>query len=457
MNEKEIIEEISKIANKEKIPVYLVGGSLRDRILRRRCHDLDFVCEGNALTLAKKVARHLKASPPILYRHFGAAMLKAGKVTLEFATSRKESYSPSSRKPDVLPASLKDDIIRRDFTINSLAQRLGEKKIVDLFGGREDIKRRLIRTTDLPDKTFFDDPLRMLRAVRFASQLNFQISDETKESIKKNKKRMEIVSQERIAEEIIKIIGSLHPEYGIRLLDEVGLLEVVLPEISNLKNIEQSDDFHCKDVFRHTLVVLQRVSKRSKDRILCLAALCHDIGKPATQRFVPGQGWTFYQHQTVGANMAGRLSQRLFLSREERERLKKIIFFHLRPFQIAADDTEKAIFRFVREVGRERKDLFILARADMTSKNPKKIEEGLLHLQRLEDRMKEVNKKRRAAKFSLSLNGNEIMAILNIKPGPKVGKIKKELEEAVIEGKVPNRKRALRYYLRGQVSTFDIR
>jgi len=451
MIEKEIIDRLTQIAREEKIPAYLVGGYLRDKILRRACHDLDLVVEGDALFLAKKSAKFLKVPPPVIYRRFGTAMLKVGKSTVEFAAARKESYRQDSRRPSVSRATLSEDLGRRDFTINCLAQRLGEKQITDPFGGRADIKAGVIRTPAPPSKTFYDDPLRMLRAVRFASRLKFQIEEETAGKIIENRQRLKIVSSERIADELLLMLDATRPSRGIKLLKELKLLDLVLPEIAALKNI---NDLQCKDLFAHTLTVLDNIARVKKDRALRIAALFHDIGKPKTAKYIAGKGWTFYGHQYLGAKMMrDACSTELKLSASDTKKISKVIAYHLHPHWLAKRNvTENAIFRFLREVGKEWKDLLLLARADITSKNKRKVEEGRARLDQLENRIKEINRKRRAAKFKLALDGCRIMEILGIKPGPQVGKIKSELEKAVMEEKTKNNKRELAKYLKTQHS-----
>lgn len=441
----DIIGEVTRIARKEKVPAYLVGGYLRDKILRRACHDIDIVVEGDALLLAKRVAKSLKVPPPITYQRFGTAMLRVGKTTVEFATARKESYRKNSRKPTVSQATLSEDLRRRDFTINCLAQRLGEKRIIDPFGGRADIKAKIIRTPVEPARTFYDDPLRMLRAIRFTVKLKFQIEKKTAEAIVENRERIKIVSSERIADELFLMLDAAQPSRGIKLLKELKLLDLVLPEISALKDV---NDPQCKDLFTHTLTVLDNMAKMKKDRVLRIAALFHDIGKPKTAKFIPGKGWTFYGHQYLGAKMMRAVASRLKLSASDTKRIGKIIAYHLHPHWLARKNvTERAIFRFLREVGKEWKGLLLVARADITSRNKRKVEGARARLLKLEKRVKDINRKRRAAKFKLALDGHQIMEILEIKPGPEVGRVKSELEKAIAEEKVKNSKRELKKYL----------
>ncbi len=454
MTEKEIIYEIAKLAKEKDLPVYLVGGYLRDKILRRVSHDLDFVIEGDAVAFAREVASHfsLKTSP-VIYRRFGTAMVTWGKVTLEFATCRKESYLPNSRKPIVIPATLKDDLSRRDFTINTLALSLRDEKEIDLFSGREDIKKGVIRTPIDPNKTFFDDPLRMLRAIRFASRFNFTIHPQTCEAIIQNRERLKIVSQERIADEFLRMMSDQRPAAAILLLDQLRLLPLILPEIDHLKKVVAADDRNCKDVFRHTLIVLDRVSHRTKDIATRLAALFHDVGKPITQKYIPGEGWTFHDHPLKGARIWLATAARLRVGSPVKEKVARLIEHHLRLHYLAGAGvskegaTHRAIAHLIKDCGKDLRSLFIIARADLTGKNQRKVNDILNSLDELAERIKNWKKVQRSAVFKLAIDGNDIMNILKIGPGRRVGEVKAELERLVMEGVLPNRKRDLKKYL----------
>ncbi|MFH2068107.1 MAG: HD domain-containing protein [Candidatus Omnitrophota bacterium] len=460
MTEKEIIAAVSDLAKKGNWPVYLVGGYLRDRILHRACHDLDFVIEGDAIIFAGKVAKLLSLKPPIFYSRFGTAMLQSGKITLEFATCRKESYLVHSRKPKIVASELTDDLKRRDFTINALALSLKDGKMIDLFAGREDIKAKILRTPIDPDKTFFDDPLRMLRAVRFASRLNFVIHPQTEAAIIRNRERLKIVSRERIADEFLRTMDIPQPAAGIVLLDHLQLLPLILPEIENLKNVVAADDRNCKDVFRHTLIVLDRVSRRTKDLTTRLAALFHDVGKPVTQQFIPGEGWAFHDHPIKGARIWLEVTRRFNIGNPVREKVYKLIELHLRPHYLAGAGvneegaSKRAINHLVKDCGKDLKSLFVLAAADLTSNNEGKVRKGLADIADLENKIREWKKEQRTAVFSLAINGNEIMKLLEIKAGPLVGKVKSELERLVLEGEIPNRKRDLKKYLVSEKKRF---
>jgi len=453
MTEKEIIEAIAKITRKKGWPVYLVGGYLRDRSLHRACHDLDFVVEGDAIAFAKLTSLTLSLRPPIVYGRFGTAMLQHQRITLEFATARKESYLHHSRKPIVSASTLQDDLARRDFTINTLALSLKDGRMVDLFGGRNDIKAKILRTPVEPEKTFFDDPLRMMRAVRFASRFNFSIHPQTAEAIIRNRERLKIVSQERIADEFLRTMETANPASSIVWMDRLQLLPLVLPEIERLKTVVAADDRNCKDVYRHTLIVLERVSRNTKNVSVRLAALFHDIGKPTTQKYVPGQGWTFHDHPLVGTRIFNQIAGRFNIGNPVRDKVSRLIEYHLRPHYLAGSGVDedgasnRAIAHLVKDAGKNLKSLFILARADLTSKNERKVDKGLNDINLLEKKIKTWKKAQRSTIFKLAIDGNDIMKIMEIKPGPQVGRIKTDLEHLVLEEKIPNRKRDLKKYL----------
>ncbi len=462
LKEPELIKKIGEFAASAGWDAYLVGGYLRDRILRRACHDLDLVVIGDATRFARDLARRLEVAPPMVYGRFGTAMLRVGHITLELASARRESYQPDSRKPRVEPANLAEDLRRRDFTINALAQSLSDGRLVDLFQGRQDIRNRVIRTPVEADKTFFDDPLRMLRAVRFAARLNFRIDPETAAAIRRNVDRLKIVSRERIAEEFLKIMASPAPAQAILLMNDLRLLPLVLPEIENLKNVVAADDRECKNVFRHTLIVLDRVSRKTRDLPTRLGALFHDIGKPATQRYVPGEGWTFHDHPLVGSRIFQEIARRFNLGAPVRNKVSRLIEFHLRPHYLAGAGVEedgatgRAINHLVNDSGPYLASLFILAKADLTSRNENKVRRGLAEIEALEEKIRIWKRQQRRATFRLAIDGNDIMSLLALKPGPEVGKIKTELEQAVLEGKLPNQKRALKKSLKSGYNSLKI-
>lgn len=445
-----IIEMMKEFSTKKGITIYLVGGYIRDTILKRKSNDIDFVIENDALEIAEKFAQIYNLPKPVFYGRFGTAMIEIDSIKLEFATARKESYQENSRKPIVEKATIYDDLKRRDFTINAIAKNLITGEILDPFEGRKDIKKKIIRTPIEPNKTFFDDPLRILRGIRFATKLKFEIEKETFEAMKKNVERIKIVSSERIADEIIKILESSTPSIGFELMDKVGLLELVLPEVYNLK--EKRTDHPCKELFEHTLKTLDNTAKYTKSIYVRLSALLHDIGKPSTLKIENGKV-TFHRHEFVGEKMAYNICKRLHIGEENTRFVCKLIRYHLRPHLLAKENpTDSAIRRFIREIGKDIKPLFILAKSDLTSKNQLKIKEAKERIEKLEKRVREINKKDKLSSFKLAVNGFDIMKILNIPSGKKVGIIKKYLENLVIDNRLPNKKRILKRFIEENAS-----
>jgi len=442
MEIEKMIEVVKELARKKKITVYLVGGYLRDKFLRRTSTDVDVVMEGDALEFARELARTCGYPEPVFYGRFGTAMIEYGKVKLELATCRTESYPEDSRKPEVFRAGIAEDLARRDFTINAIARNLLTGEILDPFGGRADLKARLIRTPVNPDKTFYDDPLRILRGVRFATRFHFDIEEGTWEAMKRHVFRLSIVSQERIAEELLKTLQASQPAAGLQLLDEMGALKLLLPEVAMFK--EKATDHNCKDLFEHTLKTLDNISKHTRNVYLRLAMLLHDIGKPKTFKVEQGKV-SFHRHELVGEKMSRYVCQRLKIGAAETNYIGKLIRYHLWPHLLAKENpTDKGLRRFIREVGKERKDLFTLARADLTSQNANKVRQALARLNELEKRIKEINRKDRLSCFRLAVDGHMIMEILGIGPGRLVGKIKDHLEQKVLEGSLRNTKRELK-------------
>ncbi|MCD6407828.1 HD domain-containing protein, partial [bacterium] len=367
----EIIEKVREFSREKGVVVFLVGGYIRDRILRKKSKDVDFVMEFDALKFAKEFARKENFPLPVLYGRFGTAMIEVNGIKLEFATARKESYPENSRKPDVERATIYEDLARRDFTINAIAENLHTGEILDPFKGIEDIKRKIIKTPIDPEKTFYDDPLRILRGIRFATRFKFEIEEKTKEAMKKNGFRLKIVSEERIADEILKMLEAYQPSRGFYLMDEVGILEIVLPEVAALK--EKRTDHPCKELFPHTLKTLDNISKHTRNVYLKLAALLHDIGKPATLKVEKGKV-SFHRHEFVGEKMASKICRRLRIGEDKARFIGKIIRYHLRPHLLAKENpTDNALRRFIREIGKDMKPLFTLAKADITSKNEIKV------------------------------------------------------------------------------------
>ena len=446
MSPVDILEKLREFSKRKGVITYLVGGYIRDRLLRRKSSDIDIVMETDALTFAKEFALQYHLPMPVFYGRFGTAMIEVSGVKIEFATARKESYPDNSRKPDVEKATIEEDCARRDFTINAIAQNLITGEIIDFFNGRQDIKKKIIRTPVSPDKTFYDDPLRILRGIRFATRLKFEIEKETLEGMKKNVSRLSIVSIERISEELLKTLEAREPSRGFYLMDEVGILDVILPEVSALK--EKRTDHPCKELFPHTLKVLDNISVHTKDVYLRMAALLHDIGKPLTLQVVDGKV-SFHRHEFVGQKMAYKICRRLNIPEEKNRFIGRMIRYHLRPHLLAKENpTDNALRRFIREMGKDIKPLFTLAKADLTSHNPARVKNALEKLTALENRIKEINKKDKISSFKLAIDGYAIMEILGIPEGKKVGEIKKNLEDMVLDGTLKNRKRDLKRYLK---------
>lgn len=441
-----LIEQIEQWAKKQKEKAYLVGGYIRDHFRRRRTRDIDIVVEGDALSFARAFSRVYRYPAPIFYGKFGTAMIEIEGIKLEFATARKESYHALSRKPQVNPTTILEDLTRRDFTINAIAYDLLEKKYLDPFNGKKDIKEKVIRTPVSPDKTFFDDPLRILRGIRFASHFSFSIDPHTFKGMANNAHRLSIVSIERISDELIKTLSAPLPGYGFSLMEQSGVLALILPEVANLR--EEKKDLSYKELFEHTLQVLDNLSQRTKDPYLRLTGLLHDIGKPKTFRKINGKV-SFHRHEFVGERMAKTICERLKIPADKTEMIRLLIRYHLRPHLLAKEDpTDNALARFIREIGKNMKELFLLAESDLTSKNKKKVMEAQDSLNALHERIKALNKKRKLARFSLKLDGFLLMETLEIPPGPQVGIIKQYLEERVLDGLVENKKRALLSYVK---------
>jgi tRNA nucleotidyltransferase (CCA-adding enzyme) len=425
---------------------YVVGGYVRDYYLQRlddKDMDIDFVTLGSGIKLARDVAKRLDAKSFSVFKKFGTAQVKYKGLELEFVGARKESYRRNSRKPIVEEGSLQDDQLRRDFTINALSWSLNEGNfgaLIDPFEGVQDLKKQLIRTPVDPMQTFDDDPLRMMRAVRFATQLNFEIEVETYQAIGKMAPRLEIISKERLLDELNKIIMAPKPSIGFALLFKSGLLEQFFLEMCKLHGVKEVRGVRHKDNFWHTLEVLDNVAAMSDDLWLRWSAIMHDIAKPVTQRFESGTGWTFHGHDAIGAKWVKSIFRRLGLPLDERMRyVKKLVRLHLRPIALVSNEvTDSAVRRLLYEAGDDIDDLMMLCRADITSKNYRKVKQYHKNFDRVEKKIIEVEKKDRLRKWTNPLDGNEIMEKLGVKPGPVVGKIKDAVREAILDGEIPN-------------------
>ena len=446
--ENHLMQVVGKVSENMGIDAYLVGGYVRDKLLNRPSKDIDILCVGNGIELAENVCREFKSCSGVtVFKKFGTAMLKTGDFELEFVGARKESYVRHSRKPKVEKGSLKDDLLRRDFTINALAVKIEEKGLgewVDLFGGLEDLNNGWIRTPVDPAETFSDDPLRMLRAIRFATQLEFEIRDETFLGIQASSERIKIISTERITAELQKIMASDQPSKGFILLDKCHLLPYFLPEISAMKGAEKKDGIGHKDNFYHTLEVLDRLAKNSDDIWLRWAALLHDVGKPKTKRFEKDHGWTFHGHEVVGARMVPRIFRRLKLpTGKEMKFVEKLVALHLRPISLTKEEaSDSAVRRLLFDAGEDIEALLLLCEADITSKNKEKVKRFLENYKRVRLRIKEVEERDRIRNWQPPITGDVIMETFGIKPSEKVGIIKESIKEAILDGEIPNDKKA---------------
>ena len=440
----EVFTTLSKTADLFGKPAFLVGGYVRDLLLNRPCKDIDVVCLGSGIEFAEMFLKQSGKEGHIgVFQNFGTAMVKFDDIEVEFVGARKESYRKDSRKPVVENGTLEDDQNRRDFTINALAISLNKENfgdLIDPFGGLEHLQRKIIKTPLDPDITFSDDPLRMMRACRFASQLNFDIDPDTFEALKKNKERIEIISKERIAEELNKIILSPKPSYGFKLLYYAEILHIIFPELVALQGVETQDGRGHKDNFFHTLQVLDNIAAYSNDLWLRWAAILHDIAKPATKRYFPKQGWTFHGHEERGAKMVPHIFRKMKLPMNEKMVfVQKLVRLHLRPIALVKEEvTDSAIRRLLFDAGDDIDALMILCRCDITSKNNDKVKKYIANFEKVEQKLKEVEEKDHIRNFQPVIDGQLIMQTFNLPPGRIVGEIKTEIREAILEGIIPN-------------------
>ncbi|MCZ6703891.1 MAG: CCA tRNA nucleotidyltransferase [Ignavibacteria bacterium] len=438
----DFLNTAADLAEKMNLSVYLVGGFVRDLLLKRVSEDIDILIVGDGNLYAKELAKQLGVEKVVTYKTFGTAHFIYDDFDFEFVTARKESYSRDSRKPNVVGSSFSDDINRRDFSINTLAVSVNKKdfgELIDSYDGLKDINNKIIKTPIDPLKTFDDDPLRILRAYRFAAQLNFSVDETINFAANKLKNRLEIVSKERITDELFKILASPKPSIGLKLLFKSGVLEVIFPEISNLSGVEQRDDFHHKEVFLHTCQVVDNISQITDDVWLRFAALVHDIAKPKTKRFIKSVGWTFHGHEDLGAKMMKPIFRKMRLPLNKLSYIEKLIRLHLRPIALAKEEvTDSAVRRLIVSAGEDLEDLIILCRADITSKNPSKVSKYLQNYENVMKKVVQVKKKDKLRAFQSPIKGDTIMEVCNLKPSKKVGDIKKAIEDAILDGKIGN-------------------
>lgn len=443
--DREIFRSVGTAADNLGIECYAVGGYIRDLFLNRHSKDIDFVAVGSGIEVAKELARIFPGKKPRVnvFRNFGTAQMIVSGEELEFVGARKESYSRDSRKPVVEDGTLDDDLSRRDFTINALAVRVnsdGFGELVDRFNGLGDLKKKIIRATGNPDIIFSDDPLRMLRAIRFATQLRFSIDYTTFEGIRKNAERIKIISGERIYVELNKIMASPVPSIGWMLLEDCGLLRLILPELYNLKGVETVGGRGHKDNFYHTLQVLDKVAKTSDDIWLRWAALLHDIGKASTKKWIDGTGWTFYNHNIVGAYMIPKIFRRLRFPMDEKMKfVQKLVELHMRPIALVEDYvTDSAVRRLIVDAGEDLDSLMNLCEADITSKNSAKVSRFLENYAIVRQKIIDLDQKDQLRKYQPPVDGNEIMEIFNLTPSRIVGELKTYVREKLLDSDTPN-------------------
>jgi poly(A) polymerase len=458
-----IFDIISQTADELGLECYAIGGYVRDIFLHRESKDIDVVTVGSGIQLAEAISKRLgKKAHLSVFKTYGTAQIKYGDIEVEFVGARKESYQHDSRNPIVENGTLEDDQNRRDFTINALAvclnkQRFGE--LLDPFDGLADMERLIIRTPLDPDITFSDDPLRMMRAIRFASQLGFDIYPETFDAICRNKDRIQIITKERIADELNKIVLSPKPSVGFKLLDLTGLLPEIFPEFVALKGAENKNGIGHKDNFEHTLIVLDNISRKTDNLWLRWAAILHDIAKPATKRFDPRLGWTFHNHNFIGEKMVPQIFKRMKLPLNEKMKyVQKMVSLHMRPVTLVEETiTDSAVRRLLFEAGDDIDDLMTLCKADISSKNKEKVRRYLQNFDLVQEKLREIEEKDHVRNFQPPIMGEQIMEMFGLTPGREVGQLKTSLKDAIMDGVIPNEYQAAYDYLLGKAEKMGLK